>query len=92
MSTPAQEDTGATIVKTEGVLGGKARLEGHRISVLDVTELLDVGYSVEETAQQLSITTDEVRAASRYFRHHREEITGAWLRRQDAHEEPRRSG
>ena len=91
MSTPTQEDTSASIVKTEGVLGGKPRLEGHRISVLDVTELLEAGYSVSDTADQLEITPDEVRTASRYFRHHREEIAELQRRRREKHEELRRS-
>lgn len=91
MSTPTQEDAGASIVKTEGVLGGKPRLDGHRISVLDVTELLEVGYSVPETADQLEITLEEVRAASRYFRQHRDEMTELQRRRRETHEELRKS-
>lgn len=89
MSTPTQEDTGASIVRTEGVLGGKPRLAGHRISVLDVTELLEAGYSISETAEQLEITPDEVRAASRYFRRHRNEMAELARRRRETHEAPR---
>lgn len=85
MSTPTQEDTGASIVKTEGVLGGKPRLAGHRISVLDVTELLEAGYSVSGAAEQLGITVDEVRAATRYFRRHRDELAELARRRREAH-------
>jgi DNA-directed RNA polymerase specialized sigma24 family protein len=56
------------------------------------TELFEVGRSIAETADELGITTDEVRAASRYFRHHREEITEEWRRRQEAYEGLLRSG
>lgn len=72
MSTPTQEETGAFIVETEGVLGRKPRLAGHRISLLDVTELLEAGYSVSGAAEQFDISVDEVRAATRYFRRHRQ--------------------
>lgn len=56
------------------MLGGKPRLEDHRISVLDVTGLLDAGYSIEEAADQLDITPEEVNAARQYYGDHPEEM------------------
>lgn len=92
MSSPTQEDPGASIVKTEGVLGGKPRLTGHRISVLDVTELLEAGYSVSGAAEQLDISVDEVRAATRYFRRYRDELAELARRRREPHESLQGSG
>lgn len=80
------------IVRTPGVLGGKPRLDGHRISVLDVIELLDIGYSIDGAAEQLGITSEEVRDASRYYRHHREEIDEMLARRYALHEELQSAG
>lgn len=77
----------AEIVSTDGVLGGKPRLKGHRISVLDVTEFLKAGYSIEETAEHLQITPKEVRAAASYYRTHREQMTELEQRRRERHEE-----
>lgn len=74
MSTHDHRDFDVEIVSSEGVLGGKPRLQGHRISVLDVTELLRMGYSVSEVGEQLSITPDEVRAAAQYYRMHKDDM------------------
>lgn len=74
MSTYDHRDLDAEIVASEGVLGGKPRLKGHRISVLDITEPLDTGHSITETAEQLGISEDKVRAASRYYRQHRADM------------------
>jgi len=73
-STPETTDAESKIVETEGVLGGKPRLDDHRSSVLEVTELLDTGHSIAETADQLDSMREELRTASRYYRHHRREM------------------
>ncbi|WP_436930048.1 DUF433 domain-containing protein [Halosimplex halobium] len=58
----------AEIVRTDGVLGGKPRLAGHRISVLQIAEMvLDAGYSPEHTADQLGISLAEVHTALAYY-------------------------
>ena len=75
------------ITKTEGVLGGKARVEGHRISVLDIVELLDTGYSTSEAAEELGLGYDEVQAALKYYRFHREEIEEQAQQRDALYEE-----
>jgi len=56
------------IVKTEDTLGGKARLEGRRISVLQIAEMvIDAGKSPERVANELEIGLDEVHEALAYY-------------------------
>lgn len=58
----------AEIVRTDGVLGGKPRLAGHRISVLPVADMvLDAGYSPEYVADQLAISLSDVHTALAYY-------------------------
>ena len=65
----------AAIVKTDDVLGGKARLEGRRISVYQIGETyVEAGRSPEEIADQLDISLAEVHAALTYYYEHREEM------------------
>jgi uncharacterized protein (DUF433 family) len=74
-----------TIVHTEGVLGGVARLQDYRISVLDIVELAELGDSTEEIAESLEITPEEVAAAKRYRDEHPEEIAAQAQRRAELH-------
>jgi len=61
------------IVKTPDVLHGKPRLEGTRVGVLQVGELVrEVGWSVEETADQLDLDIAQVEAATEYYDDHPE--------------------
>jgi uncharacterized protein (DUF433 family) len=63
------------IVATPGVLGGKPRIAGHRISVQDVAIWHErMGKSVDEIATEYDLTLGEVYAALSYFHDHREEI------------------
>jgi len=62
------------IVATPGVLSGQPRLEGERVAVLDVVEMLEAGYSLAETARELDLTSDQVQAATSYYRTHRREF------------------
>ncbi|QLH76847.1 DUF433 domain-containing protein [Halosimplex rubrum] len=56
------------IVHTDGVLGGKPRLEGHRISVLQIADMvLDAGHSPEYVADQLGISLSDVHMALSYY-------------------------
>jgi len=58
----------ARIVQTEGVLGGEPRIDGTRVSVLDIYELvIDGSYSPEDVADQLDRTLAEVYAALAYY-------------------------
>ena len=77
----------AGIVTTEDVLGGNPRLKDHRISVLDVVEMLKVGYSPSEAAEELHIELREVQAALRYYRLHREEIEAQAREREALHDQ-----
>ena len=65
----------AAIVNTEGVLGGKARLEGRRISVLQIAErALDLEQPPEQIADQLDVSLAEVHAALAYYYEHPDEM------------------
>jgi uncharacterized protein (DUF433 family) len=64
-----------TIVETEDTLGGKPRLEGRRISVLQIAEMyIDAGKSPEIIADQLDIGLDEVHEALAYYYKHPDEM------------------
>jgi len=61
------------IVKTPDVLHGKPRLEGTRVSVLQVGELIhEQEWSFEEVADQLDLDVAQVRAATEYYNDHPE--------------------
>lgn len=63
------------IVATPGVLGGKPRIAGHRISVQDVAIWHErMGKSVDEIATEYGLTLGEVYAALSYYHDHREAI------------------
>lgn len=65
----------AHIVATPGVLGGKPRIAGHRISVQDVAIWHErMGLSVDEIATDHDLTLAEVYAALAYYFDHREAI------------------
>ena len=63
------------ITATPGVMGGKPRIAGHRISVQDVAIWHErMGKSVDEIATEYDLTLGEVYAALSYYHDHREEI------------------
>jgi uncharacterized protein (DUF433 family) len=71
----ATETVTQHIVATPGVLGGKPRIAGHRISVQDVAIWHErMGKSVDEIATEYELTLGEVYAALSYYHDHREEI------------------
>lgn len=87
------------IVETEGVLGGKPRLDGTRISVLQIAErVLDLDQSPEHVADQLDISLGAVHAALAYYYEHIDEMRAERERtaaleaaiREDAIEPPER--
>ena len=60
---------------TEGIIGGKPRIAGHRISVQNIVvwhELL--GRSADEIAAEYDLTLADVYAALAYYYDHRAEI------------------
>lgn len=78
----------AEIVKTEGVLGGKARLAGRRVSAFQVGETYaKTEHSPEEIADQLDLTLAEVHAALAYYYDHPEEMASVRGRREELSEE-----
>jgi uncharacterized protein (DUF433 family) len=63
------------IVRTDGVMGGEPRLEGHRVSVLQVADMvLDADHSPEYVADQFGLTLAEVHRALSYYYEHPEEM------------------
>src|SRR5215510_853666 len=73
MSTAA---THAQIVKTTGICGGRARIDGHRIRVQDVAiEYEWQGLSPEEICREHpGLTLAQVHTALAYYFEHRAEI------------------
>lgn len=56
------------IVSTDDVFGGEPRLEGRRISVLQIAELVFThGQSPEHVADQLDVSPAEVHTALAYY-------------------------
>jgi len=63
------------IVKTPGVLGGKARITGRRIGVWMIANLYyDQDTTVEEFKEHFDLSPSEVYAALAYYHDHKEEI------------------
>lgn len=63
------------IVKTEDVMGGKARLDGRRVSVFQIGEMHTVaGDTPEEIADQLSLSLADVHTALAYYYEHPDEM------------------
>jgi uncharacterized protein (DUF433 family) len=63
------------IVSTEGVLGGKPRIDGTRISVQHIAEHhLQAGWPISEIAEAFNLTFSQIHAALAYYYDHREEI------------------
>ena len=64
-----------TIVHTDDVLGGKPRLEGRRISVLQIADMvLEADCTPEFVADQLDISLSEVHTALAYYYDNPEEM------------------
>ena len=71
----AAVETYRYIVKTQGIRGGNARLDGTRIGVHDVVGLLQNGETVETVTRQLpGITRAQVYECLAYYEDHRGEI------------------
>jgi uncharacterized protein (DUF433 family) len=63
------------VVRTADVLGGEPRLEGRRVGVLDVYELVvDGGYSPADVADQLDCSLGEIYTALAYYYEHTDEM------------------
>jgi uncharacterized protein (DUF433 family) len=62
------------VTTTEGVLGGKPHIEGYRVAVVDVVELLEEGNSISEAAERLEIPEEAVENARDFYRVNRSKI------------------
>lgn len=63
------------IVKTPEVLGGKPRIEGVRVGVLQVGDLIrEQGMSTEAVMNELRLNREQVTAALRYYDDHPSEM------------------
>lgn len=84
------------IVKTPGVCGGRARIEGHRITVKDITaQVVHHGVSIEEILDGYAaaeITPSEVYAALAYYYDHQEEIEAEIAQEEQTYEEAKARG
>jgi uncharacterized protein (DUF433 family) len=66
------------IEMTPGVMGGKPRIAGHRISVQDVVIWHnEMGHSVEQIAEDYNLSLADVYAALAYYYDHKEEVDRA---------------
>lgn len=70
------------IVKTPGVMGGKPRIDGHRIRVSDIVVWHEkMGWSPDEIVDQFpGLTLADVYAALAYYFDHRAEIEDEFAR------------
>lgn len=67
--------SGTDIVRTEGVLGGEPRLDGRRISVIQIADMVyEADWSPAEVATQLAIPEADVETALDYYENHPEEM------------------
>jgi len=73
---------GQHIVKTPGVMGGKPRIDGHRIRVSDIVVWHEKrGWSPDEIVDQFpGLTLADVYAALTYYFDHRAEIEDEFAR------------
>ena len=85
--------TSERIVKTPGTCGGKARIAGHRIRVLDVVRWHEhQGMSADEIVAQFpSLTLADVHIALAYYFDHIEEIRAEMREEEAAAEKYRQS-
>ncbi|WP_254861613.1 DUF433 domain-containing protein [Halovivax gelatinilyticus] len=80
----------ATIVRTDDVLGGDPRLEGTRIGVYHVYDLVVPGGSTpEEAADQLDIDLGQVYGALSYYYENSDEMAEVRARHRDLEDELR---
>lgn len=76
---------------TPGVVGGKPRITGHRISVQDIVVWHEqMGKCADEIAAEYDLTLADVYAALAYYFDHREEIDTAMRHGDEAVEALRR--
>ncbi|MEF8874938.1 MAG: DUF433 domain-containing protein [Candidatus Thermoplasmatota archaeon] len=63
------------IVSTEGTVGGKPRIDGTRISVVDVVQAYEqLDYTIEKIAYEYGISVPQTLEALKYYYENPEEI------------------
>jgi uncharacterized protein (DUF433 family) len=78
------------IEATPGVMGGKPRIAGRRITVEDIAVWhVRMGQSVQEIASEYDLTPGDVHAALAYYFDHRAEIDEAMRKGEEAIEKLR---
>jgi uncharacterized protein (DUF433 family) len=76
------------IVKSEDVLGGKARIEGRRISVFYIHERVEGrGLDPQTVADRHDLDVADVHRALAYYHEHPDEMRKLRQRRKERHEE-----
>ena len=76
---------------TPGIMGGKPRIAGHRISVQNVVIWHnEMGHSVEQIAEDYNLNLADVYAALTYYYDHKEEIDRSMLEDEKFVEEMKR--
>jgi uncharacterized protein (DUF433 family) len=88
-----ESSTGERIVKTLGICGGRARIAGHRVRVLDIVTWQEhEGLTPDEIVSNVpSITLAEVHAALAYYFDHLEEIKAEMREERTLVDEARRN-
>jgi uncharacterized protein (DUF433 family) len=88
-----ESSTGERIVKTLGICGGRARIAGHRVRVLDIVTWQEhEGLTPDEIVSNLpSITLAEVHVALAYYFDHLEEIQAEMREERTLVDEARRN-
>lgn len=78
--------TDRAIVKDKGICGGKARIAGTRITVVDIIERLWAGDSETTIADEYGLTTAQIEAAREYVSDNYEEIEADHRQRVETYE------
>ena len=83
----------ARIVRDDDVMGGEPRIEGRRITVLRIRDLVEErGLPAAEVAAMHDLDVADVYAALTYFYEHAEEMEAVRERRRDLEEDARDAG
>lgn len=83
----------ARIVRDEGVLGGEPRIEGRRVTVLRLQELVEErGLPATEVAEMHDLDVADVYAALTYYHEHPDEMATVREQRRNREQEARGSG
>jgi uncharacterized protein (DUF433 family) len=92
MATTAGKIVYSHITKDPGVCGGKACIDGTRITVKDVVVLHEEGHSPEKMLNAFAtpLSLAQVHAALAYYYDHKEEIEASFAEEDKAEEEHER--